>query len=157
MIHNSLKYDIIRLVKDMENAIGDEALSGLFDSSDNASGERKVGCNQFREIASDCRVAECYEEIILLIQYTRAKSKNNMSWKTNCINNKMFGEIVEEYMGRVKALCNENTSWDTLKELIQLFFGYLYWQSRIWADKYGNNAAGHNNGRPYGGRRNAVH
>lgn len=153
MMHNTYKREIIALIKEMEGAIGKETLPGLFDNSDNASGDRRVGCNQFREIAANCRAAECYEEILLLIQYTRSKSKGNQSWKTICNHSgKTFGEIVEEYMCKVKSLCGEDAQWDELREPVQLFFGYLYWQSRIWADQYGKNSQITN-----GGKKNAVH
>lgn len=132
----TIKREIIAIIKQMEGIIGKEALSGLFDSSDRATGDKRVGCNQFREIASECSAAECYEEIVLLIQYTQAKSKPEQSWKTRCANGKAFGEVVTDQMEQVRALCSNPEDWNSLKEPIQLFFGYLYWQSRIWADAY---------------------
>ncbi len=122
----------------MESEIGISAMQSLFDSSGNATGEKKVGCNQFREIANDCRIADCYEEILLLLQYTEAKSKNGVSWKTKCSNNKTFGEVVVANMSKVHSMANKGdkeNDWGTEKELLQMYFGYLYWQSRVWVDK----------------------
>lgn len=140
----TIKREIIAMIKQMEGMIGREALSGLFDSSDKATGDQRVGCNQFREIASECSAAECYEEIVLLIQYTQAKSKPEQSWKTRCANGKAFGEVVTDQMNKVRELCGNPADWNALKEPIQLFFGYLYWQSRIWADVFRQTGAPQN-------------
>lgn len=148
----SMKQKIIHIVGRMKNMIGEDALGKLFDSSDRATGENKVGCNQFREIAADCRSAECYEEIVLLIRYTQSKSRKNASWKTICANGKSFGEVVLDGMAEVRNLCDADADWEQLWEPIQLFFGYLYWQSRIWADQYAKNDSNGNqnrNGNPY--------
>lgn len=142
MTTQSYKRDIIELIKRMGREIGAGKLGKLFNSSDAADGKKAVGCNQFREIAADCRVAECYEEIELLIQYTQSKAEDKndkknepaKSWKMICENGKPFGETVTDYMQEVRRLCGENAEWDTVREPMQLFFGYLYWQSRIWAD-----------------------
>ena len=131
----SYKSDIIQLIKQMETDIGNNTLYGLFNSSYSADGKKNVGCNQFRGIASDCRAAECYEEIMLFIRYTQSKADRDASWKTKCANGKPFGELVTDYMEKVKALCGENAGWDEVRETIRMFFGYLYWQSRIWADQ----------------------
>ena len=82
----SYKSDIIQLIKQMETDIGNNTLYGLFNSSDSADGKKNVGCNQFRGIASDCRAAECYEEIMLFIRYTQSKADRDASWKTKCAN-----------------------------------------------------------------------
>lgn len=135
---NEHKKDILLIIKNMESEIGRNAMQSLFDSNGSATGEKKVGCNQFREIANDCRIADCYEEILLLLQYTEAKSKDDVSWKIKCSNNKTFGEIVVENMSKVRSLANKydkKNDWDTEKELLQMYFGYLYWQSRVWADQ----------------------
>ncbi|MDE6788265.1 MAG: hypothetical protein K2J47_02970 [Ruminococcus sp.] len=135
---NEYKKDILLIIKQMESEIGRSAMQSLFDISGNATGEKQVGCNQFREIANDCRIADCYEEILLLLQYTEAKSKNDASWKTKCSNNKTFGEIVIANMSKVRSMASKDdkkNDWNTEKELLQMYFGYLYWQSRVWADK----------------------
>lgn len=139
MVKHSYKQKIIKLIKEMGEAIGTQQLRTLFNPSDAADGKKAVGCNQFREIAADCRAAECYEEIELLIQYTQSKAEEKKdepakSWKTICKNGKTFGETVTYYMKEVKQLCGTDADWDTVREPMQLFFGYLYWQSRIWAD-----------------------
>ena len=133
---NSYKREIIALVQQMKEDIGEEALSGLFDGSERVTSTRNIGCNQFREFAMECADAECYEEIVLQIQYSQAKSKPSESWKTRCANGKAFGTVVTDYMERVKALCGEEADWETLRVQIRQFFTYLYFQSRIWADSY---------------------
>lgn len=135
---NEHKKEILLIIKQMESEIGKSAMQSLFDSSSGATGEKKVGCNQFREIANDCRIADCYEEILLFLQYTEAKSKKDHSWKTKCSNNKTFGEIVVTNMNKVRSLADkddEKNNWAAEKELLQMYFGYLYWQSRVWADQ----------------------
>lgn len=144
---NEHKKDILLIITQMESEIGRSAMQSLFDSSGNATGEKKVGCNQFREIANDCRIADCYEEILLLLRYTEAKSKNGVSWKTKCSNNKTFGEIVIANMSKVRSFANQN-DWDTVKELLQMYFGYLYWQSRVWADQQTGTQRDGNGNRP---------
>lgn len=150
---NEHKKDILLIIKKMESEIGRNAMQSLFDSNGNANGEKKVGCNQFREIANDCRIADCYEEILLLLQYTEAKSKNGVSWKTKCSNNKTFGEVIVENMSKVRSFANQN-DWDTEKELLQMYFGYLYWQSRVWADQQTGTQQGRNSNRQNSNRYN---
>ena len=131
------KKEILGFIKDIKQDIGEAALSGLFDGTEKASGAKGIGCGQFRELAMDCRVAECYDEMLLLIRYNQAKvSREKTSWKTVCANGKTFGDIIADHMEKVRALCGENAEWDDMREPMQLFFGYLYWQSRVWADEY---------------------
>ena len=112
-------------------------IGNLFRSNDTTSGQKNVGCNQFRDIAAECRVAECYEEILLLIQYSQAKADSDKSWKTICDGNqKAFGETVIDGMEQVKALYGKDPEWEEIREPIQLYFGYLYWQSRILAEQH---------------------
>ena len=144
---NNYKRDILLIIRQMESEIGRNAMQSLFDSSVSATGEKQVGCNQFRDIANDCRVADCYEEILLLLQYTEAKSKNGASWKTKCSDNKTFGEIVITNMNKVRSMASTDDNkndWNTERELLQMYFGYLYWQSRVWADKQTGTQYGRN-------------
>ena len=156
----NMKQEIIRIVEQMKDTIGENALRGLFDSGDRATGEKRVGCNQFREIASDCRYADCYEEIVLLVRYTQAKSKRGESWKKVCANREPFGEVVVDGMNRVKGLCGTE-DWEKIREPLQLFFGYLYWQSRIWSDQYaqqnGGNPGVNHAGNTQGNQHNQNH
>lgn len=164
---NEHKKDILLIIKKMESEIGRNAMQSLFDISGNATGEKKVGCNQFREIANDCKIADCYEEILLLLRYTEAKSQDNKSWKTKCSDNKTFGEIVIANMENVRSLTRkdgEENNWDNEKELLQMYFGYLYWQSRVWADQqtgtqYGgnDNKSNFRNGNRSNSNRNNYH
>lgn len=69
MDRKEIKEQIIQIVKSMEGKIGKEKLGALFNKDDG------IGCNQFRDLASTCRQADCYEEIELLVQYSTAKAK----------------------------------------------------------------------------------
>lgn len=124
------KKDIIALVNEIGSCISKEERSLLFVKEGTSGNNKKIGCNQFRDIASLCKSAECYEEIEMLIRYNMAKCKNGESWMFNCGNKKLFGEIV---LGNMSKINNAEIKNDTevLKSL-ELYFGYLYWQSRIW-------------------------
>ncbi len=121
------KKDIISLVEEIGKDIGNQK-KFLF-SENEING--KIGNNQFRELASICRSAECYDEIELLIKYNTAKSiknKKDESWAVLC-GNKRFGDVVIEKMEKIQE--KEEDDSETLKSL-EAFFGYLYWQARIW-------------------------
>ena len=121
------KKEIIDLVKEIGSDIGNKKRS-LFSENENSG---KIGNNQFRELASICHSAECYEEIELLIKYNTAKSiknNNDESWAVFC-ENKRFGNIVIEKMKKIHEFEKEDE--EVLKSL-EAFFGYLYWQARIW-------------------------
>ena len=49
--------------------------------AEDENNKSKIGCNQFRELSSLCRNAECYSEIELLVRYNEAKAQDNSSWK----------------------------------------------------------------------------
>ncbi len=126
----SVKKQILDIVAAMETQIGIEKLSGLLSGESKGEGDQ-IGCNQFREIAALCRQAESCEEIKLMIQYNIAKAKNNVSWKYRCSNGKRFGDIVLSSMDKVIAIKEGE-----VLENLELYFGYLYWQARVWADQY---------------------
>ena len=98
----------------------------------------KIGNNQFRELASICRNADCYEEIELLINYNTAKADGG-SWAnlieySTTINHsvkKKFGNIIVDQMKIIKTQ-SENDG-DSVLENLSLFFGYMYWNARIWS------------------------
>jgi len=106
----------------------------LFDEKNDS---KKIGCNQFRELAGICRHAECYEEIEMLIRYNEAKSKDKdknknkeKSWAMIMKDEKTtFAGIVVECMQKIKAASDGDE--DCLNNL-SLFFGYFYWNARIW-------------------------
>ncbi len=92
----------------------------------------KIGNNQFRELANICKTAQCYEEIELLVEYNTAKAENAKSWK-NEYNGKKLGDVVVECMRIIKSK-SENDDKHILINLSQ-FFGYLYWNARVWSDE----------------------
>ena len=102
------------------------------------NGKNMIGSNQFRELAALCRRAECYEEIELLIRYNEAKAivekKDDVernSWAALMKGGKeSFAEIVVECMNSIKkASGNDETQ---CMQNLSLFFGYFYWNARIW-------------------------
>ncbi len=101
------------------------------DLFDDKNDSKKIGCNQFRELAGICRHAECYEEIEMLIRYNEAKSKEkNNSWAMNMKDGKTtFAGIVVDCMQKVKNASDGDE--DCLNNLSMLF-GYFYWNARIW-------------------------
>ena len=125
MSESNVKEQIINIVKAMEKQIGTDVMGKLFD--------KEIGSNQFRNIAATCRKAESYEELELMIQYSIAKVGDTYSWKTNCANRKTFGANILESMQQVKAIDTEN-----VLENLELFFGYMYWQVKVWADNNHN-------------------
>lgn len=135
----NVKEQVIDIVKAMEKQIGTDVMGDLFDKEN--GNNKKIGSNQFRNIAATCRKAESYEELELMIQYSIAKVGGTYSWKTDCANKKTFGANILEAMQQVKAIDNEN-----VLEHLELFFGYMYWQIRVWADTYGNNSSNNRNG-----------
>ena len=127
----NIKEEIIRIVTDMGNQIGIDVMGDLFQKESTSSKKKKIGSNQFRDIASMCVKAEIYEEIELMIKYSIAKASEGKSWKLKCKNNQSFGSIILNNMTKVKALDENNVLAN-----MEFFFGYLYWQARIWADMY---------------------
>ncbi|MBP5283142.1 MAG: hypothetical protein J6Y93_00555 [Treponema sp.] len=125
--------------------IVDEVKSSL-DTSVFAEEERKgsIGCNQFRELSSICRRAECYEEVEMLVKYNEAKAevRNNegQSWRKKMKNGRTLAACIIDGMQRIKNESGE----DCLKDLC-LYFGYLYWTARIFAaDNKENQSSGQN-------------
>lgn len=129
MDRKQVKKQIIEIVQGMKKQIGQDKLGELF--AKDAGSKTKIGCNQFRDIASICHQADCYEEVKLLVQYSTAKASKNKSWKTPLQSNpkKNFGNLVVDCMDEIRKI-------DPSQELylLELYFGYLYWQSRIWSE-----------------------
>lgn len=122
------KKQIIQWVQALGTSISKETLSQLF-QDDKTQSDNKIGHGQFRELAALCSAAECYEEIELLVKYNTAKAKQDKSWAMPC-GNKKFGDLIVESMKQIKSV-EQNTD-DVLTDLMH-FFGYLYWQSRVWS------------------------
>lgn len=143
------KEQLLAWIHELGESIGKEDLSELF-QDDTAQGDKKIGHGQFRELAALCGAAECYEEIELLVKYNTAKAKSKKSWAKECFacNNRKFGDLIVEYMRRIKD--TEQDAADVLTDLMH-FFGFLYWQSRVWSAEH---PAQRNDGRkPFGDRR----
>ena len=128
------KKDIIKIISGVENQIN----KSIFNDDNTNKG---IGCNQFRELANICNSAECYEEVELLVRYNEAKDRPKQNYKDkaprhgnswDCLmkdNKTTLAEIVISCMEKIKAQSDEN---NCLKNL-SLFFGYFYWNARIWA------------------------
>ncbi|MBR3045476.1 MAG: hypothetical protein IKI45_13470 [Oscillospiraceae bacterium] len=146
------KEQLLAWIHELGESIGKEDLSELF-QDDTAQGDKKIGHGQFRELASLCSAAECYEEIELLVKYNTAKAKSQKSWAKECFacKNKKFGDLIIEYMRRIKE--TEPNDTDVLKDLMH-FFGYLYWQSRVWSME--NPSQSNGNGKFYGNNKHGT-
>lgn len=128
------KKDIIQIISSVEPQIK----KSIFNDDNTTKG---MGCNQFRELANICGSAECYEEIELLVKYNEAKDRpkpkkddktpqHGKSW--DCMMNDgktTLADIVISCMEKIKSQSGEG---ECLKNL-SLFFGYFYWNARIWA------------------------
>lgn len=129
------KKQIILMVQELGRRIGNSDLGDLF-QDDTKQGDNKIGHGQFRELAALCGAAECYEEIELLVKYNTAKAaekvKIGKSWAKRCqrCDNQRFGDLIIDYMKKIKE--TEQNAADVLADMMH-FFGYLYWQSRVWS------------------------
>ena len=126
------KKEIIDIISSMEERIGDNNLNSLF-VSESRNDNKKIGCNQFRDIAGLCREAECCEEIEMLIRYNMAKCIKDASWMATCRNNARFGDIILDDISKIKDKDEHNALSN-----LELSFGYLYWQARIWTVQAGS-------------------
>lgn len=120
------KQEIIKMVASMKEEIGNKNINQIFDDKS----PNKLGTSQFRELATLCnnKDVQCYDEIELLVKYNIAKDTYGNSWAYKC-NNQKVGDIIVNHMIQVKN-ANQNDE-NTLKDL-SLFFGYLFWQSKVW-------------------------
>lgn len=120
------KQEIIKMVTGMREEIGNKNINQIF----NDKSPNKFGTGQFRELAALCnnKDVQCYDEIELLVKYNIAKDIYGNSWAYKC-NNQKVGDIIVNHMIQIKN-ANQNDE-NTLKDL-SLFFGYLFWQSKVW-------------------------
>lgn len=88
-----------------------------------------IGCNQFRELATLCKKAECCDEIEILIKYDTAKDNSCKTWGAYH-NGVTFGDAVLDCIKRVKETDTEQDERAILNDL-SIFFGYLYRYARI--------------------------
>ena len=125
------KKQIILMVQELGGRIGKSDLGDLF-QDEKAQGDKKIGHGQFRELAALCDAADCFDEIELLVKYNTAKSKPHQSWAKECqsCNNQKFGDLIIGCMKKIRD--TEQNDSDVLTDLMH-FFGYLYWQSRVWS------------------------
>lgn len=140
------KKQIILMVQELGDRIGSTDLGDLF-QDDKTQGDKKIGHGQFRELAALCDAADCFDEIELLVKYNTAKSKPHQSWAKECqsCNNQKFGELIISYMKTIRD--TEQNDSDVLTNLMH-FFGYLYWQSKVWSME--NPTQNNNHGRSFG-------
>ena len=99
------------------------------DKKNSDKNQEKTGNNQYRSLANACLRAECCEEIEILIQYKEAKNTKGESWSRS-YKGKTLAKVVLDCVAVVKKSTDGNR--ECLKTL-SLFFGYLYWYSRVWS------------------------
>lgn len=131
------KETIIGYITQLGAQIGRRRLGMLF-QDDREQKDARIGLGQFREIAALCLAAECFEEIALLIRYNTAKAAPGKSWASLCGSRK-FGDLIVGCMQTIRS--EEPEPADVLKDL-SLFFGYLYWQARVWSAECADAAKG---------------
>ncbi|WP_242860841.1 hypothetical protein [Defluviitalea phaphyphila] len=85
------------------------------------TGSKNLGSTNIRNMATIALNADCYKELELYIAYKIARGNG---WEKNFKDNKKFGEIILEYMDKIKKL--SDTEEEALSN-ISKFFGYLYW------------------------------
>lgn len=121
--------EVINVVNDVKSKLD----TSVFSEEEGKKG--KIGCNQFRELSSICRVAECYSEIELLVKYNEAKAQPGSSWGKNMKNNQTLAWCVIEGMEKIRSASDDE---DCMNNLC-LYFGYMYWYARIFAAENKNN------------------
>jgi hypothetical protein len=146
------KKQIILMVKELGGRIENADLGELF-QDDKTQGDKKIGHGQFRELAALCDSADCFDEIELLVKYNTAKSKPHQSWAKECqsCNNQKFGDLIISYMKTIRDA--EQNDSDVLTDLMH-FFGYLYWQSRVWSME--NPTQNNSHGRSFGNNQRGI-
>lgn len=135
------KKEIITIIKNIEPELDKKVFIGEERPGKSSEG---IGSNQFRELAGICRRAECYDEVELLVLYNKSKAKQGNSWNRAMKDvKKTLADIIVSCMRTIREQSDED---NVLNEL-SLFFGYFYWNSRIWAaeNKAADNRSEHNN------------
>jgi len=138
------KKTIIELVNEVSN---NNLSDVLRDDSKYGSNSREVGISQFISLANACKIADCVDEVKLLLEYKTAKGNG---WEKNVVRKK-FGELIIDKVNRIETTIDEslgdkeidsNKADELEKEklkAISQFFGYLYWKAKvITSNKRGN-------------------
>lgn len=121
------------------------SLSDILVENESSGGRNsKLGKNQFRTMAELCDKTKSYEEIKLMMEYKISKGNG---WNANIKDNQKCGEVILDYMERIKQNSNE----DKILENLRYFFGYLYWKATVLVSENKSNNSSYNNAR--GGRR----
>lgn len=102
----------------------------LTENEGNRSGGRGslLGKSQFRTMAELCEKAKFYEEIKLMVEYKIAKGNG---WDSKIKGNQTCGEVILDYMERIRRNSNECDLLNNLK----YFFGYLYWMATVLVEE----------------------
>lgn len=132
----------------------------IFGDDSKKNDNNRLGCNQLRELASLCRHSDCYEEIEMLIRYNEAKCIEEKkkgdkfdivrkSWAAYMKDGKT--SIAELICNCMKIIKERSQNEESCMQDLSLFFGYLYWNARIWAaenkageSNYSDNRGGNN-------------
>ena len=122
------KKDIIAIVNEIGN---NPRFSKILDdeSKGKNSNRDKIGISQFGSLSSTCKLADCVDEIRLLLEYKTAKGNG---WN-EAFNNKKFGEFINSKIMEI-ASDTEGNEEEKLKAISQ-FFGYLYWKAKVVVPK----------------------
>lgn len=112
-----IKEKILEYVEQISNKPGFAKIH----AADKGSNE-KIGTNQYRELASIAKSADCYKEIELFVRYKQSRGNG---WDSKIDNGRQYGDIIVEYMNKIKEDVGEEPF---LLEAISMFFGYLYWK-----------------------------
>jgi hypothetical protein len=123
------KQEIIGLI---EENVGKKTDRSAY--NDKESDKNGVGSNQFRRLSEMCKRAECVEEIELLVAYKMAKSGRDKfggkEWNKAPAGKISPGQAV---LNSIKIICEKETDEKARLRDLELFFGYMYWNARIWS------------------------
>lgn len=106
---------------------GKDKHNNKFNKNDKYVNTKRVGTSQLRTLASECKAAQCCDEIDLLIKYKAAKSAE---WR-ELINNKPFYEHILDQCDKIRRKVGSDNEAEALY-MMSLFFGYLYQFARVW-------------------------
>ena len=114
----SYKVFWLRTVRGKNDGMRGRGRSGGRDQRD-----RGIGSSGIRNLASMALNAECYKEFRLFIEYKKGKGNG---WNDIYEKDKVFADIVLEYMDEIYEKCNRDDK-ETLRQISRLF-GYLFWK-----------------------------
>ena len=131
------KEKIIKIVNDVKSNLDTDIFAG-----ENNTDNSRIGCNQFRELASICRRAECFEELELLVKYNESKAKPGESWNKKMKNGKTLAACIIDGMNSIRSESSDSECLENLR----LYVGYFYWNARIYAAENQNSKPVNNGG-----------